>query len=43
LGTTNTKSLLEHSENKHPKNSFEECFPELGGSKEEEEVEKEDE
>jgi len=27
LGVTSTKSLKEHSDNKHPKNSFAECFP----------------
>jgi hypothetical protein len=27
LGTTSSTSLKEHSDNKHPKNSFKQCFP----------------
>jgi len=28
LCTTSSKSLKDHSDNKHPKSTFEECFPE---------------
>jgi len=27
MGVTSAKSLKEHSENKHPKQSFQDCFP----------------
>mmetsp|Transcript_1512 Transcript_1512/g.2002 ORF Transcript_1512/g.2002 Transcript_1512/m.2002 type:complete len:81 (-) Transcript_1512:173-415(-) len=27
LGTSSTKSLKEHSENRHPTKTFDECFP----------------